>query len=245
MVVDKNDMAYWFPKLLLSEQPVPKTIIIHTAIGLWEMLYGMEPDGLDEFVAEIKHALTILGTPAFFRTGHTSGKHNAKQTCFLTKASRISAHIFALVEESFMATPGLPIGTWAVREMLEFGLPTAFTAFNGLPIKMERRYIFRDGKVEHHRPYWPQEVFQSNYYGMTLPDNWEQLLRLINFESKGEVLDLTARTKEVAKQFSGWWSVDWINTKIGWVAIDMARGEDSWGNDYQLGELERRNIEVP
>ncbi|KKK97176.1 hypothetical protein LCGC14_2655370 [marine sediment metagenome] len=238
MAIDKNDIAYWFPKLLLSEQPVPKTIIIQTSGDLWDMLDGKVPHRMDEFLGELKHAISIIGHPVFLRTGHTSGKHNAKQTCLLETTERLAAHIFALVEESGMAMPSLPMGTWAVRERLKFGNPAAFTAFNGLPIRIERRYFFRDGKVEHHIPYWPKEVFQTNYYGMPLPDNWGELLWRVNQESKDEVLELTARTAVVAKRFSGWWSVDWIITVTGWVAIDMARGEDSWGNDYRKGETE-------
>lgn len=241
MLIDKNDIAYWFPKLLLSEQPVPKTIIIQTDVDLWDMLDGKVPHRMDEFLGELKHAISIIGPvglPVFLRTGHTSGKHNAKQTCFLEKTERLAAHIFALVEESGMAMPSLPMGTWAVRERLKFGNPAAFTAFNGLPIRKERRYFFRDGKVEHHIPYWPEEVFQINYYGMQLPEYWESLLRRVNQEMDNEIKELTTRTLSVAEHFEGWWSVDWLFTMYGWVAIDMARGEDSWGNDYRKGETE-------
>lgn len=238
MVVDKNDIAYWFPKLLLSEQPVPKTIIIQTDDELWEILDGETPAQSSEFIAELKHAISIIGDPVFLRTGHTSGKHNAKDTCFLESPIMLPSHIYALVEESGMAMPSLPIRTWAIREMLLFGNPAAFTAFNGLPIRKERRYFFRDGKVEHHIPYWPEEVFGPKYYGDQLPEYWESLLRRVNQESGTEIKELTNRTESVAKYFEGWWSLDWIFTMRGWVAIDMARGEDSWGRDYQTSQGE-------
>lgn len=234
-----NDIAYWFPKLLLSEQPVPRTIIIppHTNINYFEMLEGITPAGLDIFKAQMLHAISIVGHPAFIRTGYTSGKHNAKMTCMLERPSKLSAHIYSLVLET--ATHDLSFGNWAVRERLPFGDPYAFIAFNGLPIRRERRYFFRDGKVEYHLPYWPSAVFEApRYFGVGLPDNWKHLLKGVNRQHANEIEELTTRTEQVAEHFDGWWSVDWIHTARGWVAIDMARGEDSWGREYNKNHNE-------
>ena len=51
----------------------------------------------------------------------------------------------------------------------------------------------------------------------------------MNHESDDEIRFLTNYALTVAKQFEGYWSIDFCKANDGrWILIDMARGKRSW-----------------
>src|SRR4051812_17410817 len=82
--IDRNDLAYWFPRLEATGVPVPRTAIVTTDLDLSLVFEaGDTPEGFRNFLAHLTLAADALGYPAFLRTGHTSGKHDWPRTCFL------------------------------------------------------------------------------------------------------------------------------------------------------------------
>lgn len=223
---DKTCLSYWFPKIEAAGIPVPKTEIITTEVDLDLLLDNQMPEGFSQFVAAIQSAGDRLGYPCFLRTGHTSGKHDWLRTCYLDHPcpNNIGRHIVNLVEFSACADFfGLPTQVWAVRELLK--TESTFHAFWGLPITKERRYFIRDGKVEHHQPYWPPSAIA----GHTQEPKWQELLADLNADTPETLEALTRLSEQVAVVMEGYWSVDWLWTSDrGWVCIDMAEGEKSY-----------------
>jgi hypothetical protein len=219
--IDRNCLSYWFPKLQASGVPVPQTSIVSALGDLSGLLDGEMPSGYESFMEALRAATDASGYPCFLRTGHTSDKHDWRETCFVQRADDLPTHVTRLVEFSSMAGLfGLPSNVWAVRKFVP--LYHRFTAFNGMPVTRERRYFFREGEVICHHSYWPIDAVAQGRPSVT---NWEPLLKKMNFEPSGEVAFLTARTRAVAKHFlgDGAWSLDWAMLNDGsWIAIDMA-----------------------
>jgi hypothetical protein len=215
------DLSYWFPKLLNSGVPMPKTEIIKTNCPLSELIDDDEPEGLDRFFLEMRQAVSRIGVPCFLRTGQTSGKHDWKDTCYLESPSELPKLIFNLIEYSeCVDLIGLDYSVWAVRELL----PTepAFYAFRGMPITKERRYFAENGRVICFHPYWFEDVFES------LTNDELKALRELNIRSQQEINQLTALTQIASHHLEGAWSFDWLWTKRGWYLIDCAPAEISF-----------------
>lgn len=228
--IDKNSLLYWFPKVKDLGIPVPETRIIEIPRKKLAKILDGDASEVKEYVPLIQKAIKELGgPPVFVRTDHTSAKHYYTSTCFLEKDDEqtILKHVYRLVEFSEMAgIIGLPYDAIVVREFLE--LDHAFRAFDDLPVARERRYFVKDGKVQCHHPYWPEEaiVFRR---GSTPPENWKEMLRKLNEETEEEVSLLSEYAARVARAVEGYWSVDFAMTKDGkWYLIDMALGEVSW-----------------
>lgn len=226
-----NDLRYWYPKVK-DIVPTPETSIIFAdEIEFIKMLDGESIDGFAEFLSEFKRAIVVIGgVPCFIRTGHTSGKHDWENTCFLQNISKLSHHVFKLVEFSFMADLfGLPVNTWVARELL----PTKpqFKAFWGnMPITRELRLFVDDGKIVHRQPYWPAEAIEGHCSEL----GWEEkMIEIQRFDDTDEMLELERMTIEINKAVPGYWSVDWLDTERGWYMIDMALGENSYKWDFE------------
>jgi hypothetical protein len=241
------DLAAWFPLIEAAGVPVPRTRIVSTDIELVNLLDGIEVPGWEEFVAEVRDAASEMGFPCFLRTGHGSGKHQWKDTCFLKRPEHVAAQVAMLVDWSFtMDFFGLPTSTWVLREMLAVEAP--FTAFKGMPVAKERRYFVDDGAVTGHHPYWPPgavaEGSPRTVGGARLePVQWKALLEPLNEETPDEVAELTALSEQVAAVVPGAWSVDWLwSPGRGWVCIDMAHAERSFvWSEYPTAPLVEAN----
>lgn len=224
-MTDRNCLSYWFPRLQATGVPVPATRWLTTDVELDELVDGKAPHGFNDLVRQLElFAGEVGGYPVFLRTGHGSGKHEWKRTCFVRRRFDIAQHVVALVEWSHVVDMfGLPTSTWAVREML----PTqvGFHAFDGnMPITVERRYFVNEGRVVGHHPYWPPDAIENASTG-----DFELILDRMSVESADEVDELTALSEVAAAAFDGSWSIDWLWTvDRGWVCIDMADAWDSF-----------------
>lgn len=227
---NKTCMSYWFPKIEAAGLPVPKTMLLtlpdDMARDIWSVFDGDEPSGLAEpFFAEIARAAESVGYPCFLRTGLTSGKHEWKRCCYLTKPEDIKQHVVNLIEFSELCDMmGLPSDVWAVREFLPT-MPVGVCPYYGdMPICREFRFFVNDGALKCWHGYWPKfalerggAVYQSrdfDYEAFCRPD---------------DLAALTAVACAAGRAVGGGaWSVDLLETRRGWVLTDMAEADRSW-----------------
>jgi hypothetical protein len=239
MNYEKNDMNYWFPKLVETGVPTPKTIMVDmnkvdtNFVGAMRKVFWMEePDeaqvkSLIKFRQILEEMGHRIGYPFFLRTGQTSYKHEWFGSCFVQNQAILMKHAQTIAEHSIMADykEGLPINVWAARKIIDTA--PAFEAFAGqLPITKEMRYFFKDHEIVCSHPYWPEVALDGHVHND--PD-WKLKLVAMNKLSKEDKETLKKFTELVALKFDGYWSVDWLKGKDGnWYAIDMATRDDSY-----------------
>ena len=225
MLEEKNSMLYWHPLIKDLPIPQPRTIFVMLNEHELERLYD---ESVPETVTQkIKCVCDVMFYPCFLRTDLASGKHSWKKSCFIDGKSELWEHIFEVTEFNLCADiMGLDFKALVVREFIP--MDSRFTAFYGdMPVNPERRYFVRDGEVLCHHPYWIEEAIAESKEPST--PNWREIAKKLNTETKDEIKLLTNYAKLVAKQFDGYWSVDFCKAKDGrWILIDMARGEKSW-----------------
>ena len=233
-MIDKNCLSYWFPKLLQSGVLVPKTVIVETECDLYAFNDGETPVKFDEFLAEINRAATNFTLPLFLRTGHTSGKHDWRNTCFIEDVAQFPENICSLIEYSSLVDfIGLPLRIWVLREFLELDVLETLPRFNGMPLAKEFRAFVEDGEIKSIHPYWPKgaieqglgfnQFYVENYAGI-LADALTAI-NPVDQEVAGHML------KSVAETFKGdgAWGVDICRAKNGnWYVTDMAIAEQSF-----------------
>lgn len=223
--VDRNDLAYWFPRVKAAGLPVPDTRIVTTDIDLCALTDGVTPAGFDQFVNELMWAGNeIGGRPFFLRTGHGSGKHNWSRTCFVDEGN-LGWHVAALVEWSHTVDMfGLPHQTWAVRKLIDTAPLFLCQTWEGFPVTREFRVFVRGGLVETHYPYWPEDAIES---ARPDRDDWRQLLRSASTLDDAQVLKLAERAGTAVDD--GYWSIDFLQDRAGaWWLTDMADGAQSY-----------------
>lgn len=236
----------WYP-IVKDLVDTPKTEIAYAGKDLTPILYAGE-EGAPDVSEEMRKlgidiaaaAQEVGGFPIFLRTGHMSGKHQWKDTCFVPDRESIAQHVYNIVEYSELADVfgGRPTDVWAVREFLR--PRAAFTAFEGMPITRERRYFVVDGEVVGHHPYWPPEAFEILYDAEWHPskperthntstDLWRDKLELLNADTDSDLIALGALSMKVGAVLPGAWSIDWLWVdERGWVLTDMAWAEESF-----------------
>ena len=232
MTADRNDMAYWLPLVQRAGLTGPATRLLTVAHDLSWYLDGpnaeYEPE-LFGLIADIQQAGDHFGWPCFLRTGHTSGKHHWRDTCYLPHRGVIAEHLVALVEYSNVVDfMGLPCTTFAVRQLIPTAPLFRCCGFRDLPIAREFRFFVRDGIIEHRQFYWPTRAIADGS-----PDNrhWRaDLKRARRFtDEDAPVLCLVERA---ARALPGYWSVDVMQAADGaWWLIDCAEGDRSFRYD--------------
>ncbi|MDD3040413.1 ATP-grasp domain-containing protein [Bacteroides sp.] len=224
--MDKNSLVYWYARTQYLDVPQPETNIVWTGhLPLTNMLDG-EP--LPEYLRQsILFTARELGYPLFVRTDMASGKHEWEKACFVPSEEVLFQHIARVVEYN-ECVDMLGLGYQALILRKYIPLESTFNAFIGqLPIARERRYFARDGKVECHHPYWPENAILKAYGNK--PENWKELLTELNHEDEEEIALLTVYAQKIAGQLKGYWSIDFAKGQDGkWYFIDAAEGERSW-----------------
>lgn len=217
------DLSFWYPILCRIGIKMPRTHVVFTDVELAHLLDGVTPKGFDYFVKNLICAMDDIGYPCFLRTGHMSNKHDWKNSCYITKESKIGFHITNLIEISYIVNiAGLPLpySTWVVREII----PTKplFYAFHGqMPIIKEARVFIRDGKVQCYHPYWPTEAFVEE-----TNNEWGKHITELHSFAIGKIIKTA---NKIAQYFSGYWSIDFLQDSTGdWWVIDMALGDYSY-----------------
>jgi len=221
---DKNCLSYWFPKIAAVGLPVPKTRIVRAKMDLTPLCDGETPEGWGNFIWSLEAAVKEIGVPCFLRTGHGSGKHEWKDTCYVASTERLGQHVYRLVEwSSLVDIMGLPTEVWAVRELILTA--PAFYAFCEMPIVREFRVFTADGKATCLHPYWPTDSIQA----ATCPD-WRGQLAAMSEIDPVDAHKLKTLAAEAAVAVDGGaWSVDFLQAADGkWWLTDMALADRSW-----------------
>lgn len=224
----RSSMRTWYPILKEVEgvqTPDTEWVEIRSWEKAQEFTEGV-PMGLVDDQAVIDAIESVGGPPAFIRSDQASNKHGMEKASKVTSTDpeHVHDHVFeTLMFNELAGFEALPYTHLAVREWLD--LKHEFTAFRGTPIASELRYFIRDGEVECCHFYWPYDAIRDPERG-----DWrvllEQVRRHAEAEGQGRVWALADR---VAREFDGYWSVDFAETFDGeWYAIDMAVGKASW-----------------
>jgi len=225
---DKNSLGFWFPKIESAGLHVPQTQIVKTDVPLVSVLDREAPQGLMEFIGDLEKAANEIGFPCFLRTGHGSGKHDWRDTCYLVHEEDIASHVVRLVEWSYTVDlMGLPVDTWAVREMLKTKPLFSCQSYGGFPVTREFRIFVLDNEVTHIQPYWPEDAVER---GSPDIDNWRELLDRSQALSSAERDSLVDEAlKAVAAVGGGYWSIDFLQDSAdNWWLTDIADGARSY-----------------
>jgi hypothetical protein len=234
MKVESDSMLIWYPKIKDLPIPQPKTeMLVIEPKDLAILMNEVVPDSA---VKKVKVVCDRMGYPCFLRTDLASGKHSWKKSCFVDNPNNLWDHVLEVVSFNLCADiMGLDFKAFAVREFIQ--MDSRFTAFYGdMPVNPERRYFIKDGKVVCHHPYWIEEAIEDSKTP-SIP-NWRDVARELNTETEDEIKLLTSYAEMVAKEFDGYWSVDFCKSKDGrWILIDMARGEKSWHPKHDVDKI--------
>lgn len=220
---DRNDLAWWHPRIAPLGVPLPRTEIVATTVDLSPLLDGETPDGYTGFLNDLTEKAATIGYPCFLRTGHTSAKHDWERSCYVPDVLSLRQRVFELVEQSALLDfLGLPTTTWVVRELLD--LDVRFRAFRGTPIATERRFFVRDGKWLCSHFYWPEDSIRK-----PSTTRWRTLLREMERTSELDEPLLVPWAVRAGLALGGAWSVDFARLRSGsWVLIDMAEMDRSF-----------------
>lgn len=226
--LDRNDLAFWFPLIKAGGLPVPETIIVRTDCDPPSLLDGVKPEGYDDFIAELESAAQTIGYPCFLRTGHTSGKHDWSDTCYLEEPAKIGWHVTALIEASLLADMfGLPTQTWVVRKLIETAPLFRCEWWSGFPVTREFRVFIRDDEVEMVYPYWPADAVAD---GSPDNKNWRSLLHAASIMTDQDAERIGFLSGMASGSVGGgYWSMDFLQDVHGeWWLTDMADGDRSY-----------------
>jgi len=219
-------MLNWWPLTSGLHIPQPKTLILPFEPEDEEALnYEGTTHSMVNRVSETMRE--VGGPPIFLRTDQASGKHRYRKGCFIEKDDPdLVSHLVEVIISNLLCD--LWPQAFIVRQFVP--LAAKFTAFQGLPIAPERRYMVRDNAVVRHFAYWPEKAIEQSMDTWPPSDsNWRNLLRQMNEEQPGEVKTLTAYAELVGAQLEGYWSVDFALGQNGtWYLIDLADGDLSW-----------------
>ena len=235
--MNRNCLSYWFPRLLESGIPVPRTEIVTTKCDLRKLLDGKEPKGFRDFMASLVEGVERIGEPCFLRTGQGSGKHQWKNTCFLKSREDLPNHIAVLVEWSELVDfLGLPHNVWAVRELLPTEPMAVCPWYGDFPLVPEALAFVKDGKVLCIHNYWPIGSIEEG--GVPHPEKVHAAINAVI--DCDEVRDLAQKVATVFKG-DGAWSADILQTKRGWHVTDMAEA----GRSFHVPECQNALILGP
>ena len=234
----KNSMLYWFPRIEKLDIPKPRTIIVKVdPRAMFEWIAGKKPLP-GEYIEKFYEAADKVGYPLFVRSDHTSNKHDYENSCYVEKREDLLPHISNIVEFTLMIDIiGAPTNAIIFREFLE--IPHVFKAFRGLPIGREFRFFSDGEKVLKHLFYWPDDAIERGWHKYPLPEDWRERLRKLRKLSDVEYRKLSSWAVMAAEACGDiWprWSIDFAYTTRGWVLIDMAVAEDSWGWGDEIEE---------
>lgn len=227
---DRNDLAFWFPGIKAAGLPVPETRIVQTEVELVSLLDGETPKGFWPFIGELQEAANEVDTPFFLRTGHGSGKHEWRNTCYVEALTTniLAQHVVALVDWSHSVDMfGLPHQTWAVRRLIETRPLFRCEHWGGFPVTREFRVFIRDDEFEAIYPYWPAGALEE-----AGPDreDWRELLAqasALSDDANEEIPTLAGWASGALG--GGYWSIDFLQDVDGkWWLTDMADGDRSY-----------------
>lgn len=227
--IDPTALSHWFPKIEAAGLPVPRTKLFKMPADvqqeIWEALDGKPGEGrIADFAKQVAVLAADFAFPIFLRTDHTSGKHEWRRTCFVTRPEDIGSHLVAIAEYSEMVggIMGMPWDSWAIREMLPTIPLAVCPAFGDMPVCREFRFFVENDIVLCAHPYWPAKALQQGGVGPDAMHFYESLCRM------DDEPELHRLASAAGKAVGGAWSVDILETRRGWVITDMAEAHKSF-----------------
>lgn len=232
-ITDRNCMSFWLPLLNVNDLPRPRTEMYDIGDDWRDLIRVLDGESVplfDQLVGWLREGAAKLGGyPVFLRTGHGSGKHQWKDTCFVPDADAVPAHVAALVEWSECVDMlGLSYRIWAVRELLPVDPVAVLPAYGDMPLVREVRAFVADGKVRCVHPYWPAGSVRQGF--RTPPENLDEIIGTACSLPKylagwAQLADRAAAALAFA---GGAWSLDLLETRDGWKITDMAEAGRSY-----------------
>lgn len=226
---DKNCLTYWFPKIREAGLPVPLTHMASmpedAAMDLWTKFDNKPCNGrFDAWVEMLKPAAETIGFPLFLRSGHTSGKHEWKNTCFVPSVEQLGPHIAQICYFSECMSMGgeLSWSKWALREFLPTEPVGICPGYDDMPICKEFRFFVDGGQVKCFHPYWPVLSLVRGGAAISI-EAYADLCEID--DDYDELIDLA---EKAGRAVGGAWSIDFLHTKRGWILTDMALAQQSW-----------------
>lgn len=231
---DRTCLSWWFPKLITQGLPVPETRIVALNYGREignEVFDNRQSNGVTEAVSELLIAMASdarIGWPCFLRTGHFSGKHDWKNTCFVQSPGTMLRQMsnLAMLQEMVGCHPQNHLSVWVVRKMLPTKPVVTCTRYGDFPLTREIRVFVEDGRVAYTAPYWPEGAISE---GVPEHDHWN--LHDVQGFTDEELADVTDLASKAGMAVGGRWSVDILDTEDGWYVTDLAEAEKSYGFD--------------
>lgn len=237
-IEERACLSYWYPKI--KHLQTPNTVFLEYPLSAHN-LYLEDSERplkfLDSLEDKFDEAKERFGTPFFFRTGQTSGKHDWPNTCSkVIHKNELTDRVNALKVYSAAASiSGLPTNVWCFREWLD--LKHEFTAFSGMPIGPEMRFFVQDSNIIHTQPYWFKDALRG-YVDEDYPD-WKDCIEEMRSVQSIDFKGAHKKAKEAACAIShkfkypeSAWSVDvCLTVDEKWWIIDMAPAEASYFYD--------------
>lgn len=239
----KNRLTYWYPKLKMLEDVLPKTLIIpypHYSflefIETGKFTENFTFETCQNLLNSCWDAVEQLNFNAFIRTDLSSAKHCGEAGCVIRRKEDLLPVLSMLVSDNELKFGiGGPIPESLVfRQHLK--LNSKFEAFEGLPIANEWRFFASKEKTECFHFYWPDEAFE-NLHERDLPTtkDWKHKLKLLKNKTSDQKLTSLSDLAKIATREVGMaergktWSVDFAEDLNGkfWL-IDMADAKESW-----------------
>jgi hypothetical protein len=144
--VDPNSMVIWWPAVLQSGVPGPRTELVRCPepgmLDEWAfamMDHKPAPAGWLEFMERLMSAVQWVGLPCFIRTDLASSKHEWRDTCLLESESRLESQLLAIMDGCLAGFGCDNHSAVAVRELLRFQPAFIAEGFGGMPVGRERQ----------------------------------------------------------------------------------------------------------
>jgi hypothetical protein len=181
---------------------------------------------LDEAVKELGDQ------PLFFKLDTYSDKHHLDKVFIETHRELYARIIQCFCNGELQGVATRP-ASLVFREPLDIkGLVLLDDSV--LPIAVERRAFWVDGKIEKVIPYWPLDAFDAQ--GDELKDIHDYLVGL-NAVSHEAILPEVEKAGKALEALHPNWSIDFALDASGeWWLIDCAPAEMSWGYVKKAGE---------
>ena len=232
---DRTCLSWWFPKLVQAGLPVPETryIAVNHARLIGEEMYENHGQSVSRPMAEMLCGLAMddqIGFPCFLRTGHFSGKHDWRRTCFVESPDHMLGNMasLAVMQECCGCHPPNNLSVWVVRRILPTKTIVRCEGYGGFPLTREIRVFVEDGHVAYTAPYWPDGAIEQGK-----PEHNEWSLDSVQSFTDEELADVTALAAKAGEACGGRWSVDVLDTEEGWYVTDLAIAESSYGFDAE------------
>jgi hypothetical protein len=188
-----------------------------------------DPEGVVEKLKEVIPAMFhTLPKDRFIRSGLYSGKFDYSRSCFVPAGESVPEHFAEIIYGAMTVGCTEKTKYLLIREFIKPKSRQTLEAYRGMPISAEYRVFAKDGAICGIVEYWPGET----------PD--------LDFAVRKQMYEetpLDPACVDLARDLSRLkpdraWSFDFMPAEEGgWVFIDVATAENSWGFEKVKGGI--------